>query len=101
MLYEQETISGLSKKLSQFGEGLTIIRSDQGPYIEDAVKILSEAAAELGIKSQVVELHNCQEVQNLVPSAFGVFSIVYAGNLISYHYLTKNEFLKRLDKLRK
>ncbi|GAF96116.1 unnamed protein product [marine sediment metagenome] len=93
--------NGWDKKLSQFGGGLTIIRSDQCPYIEDAAKILLETAAELGIKSQVVELHNCQEAQNLVPSAFGVFSVIYAGNLISYHYLTKNEFLKRLDKLRK
>jgi len=87
-------------KMTRYGQGLTIVRSDQCPYIEDAVKILLETAKELGIKSQIIELDKCQKVQNLAPSAYGVFSVIYDGNLLSYHCLDKKEFLKRLDKLR-
>jgi len=88
-------------KMSRYGQGLTIVRSDQCPYIEDTVKTILETAKESGIKSQVIELGNCQKVQNLAPSAYGVFSIIYNGNLLSYHYLSKKEFLERLEKLGK
>ena len=54
-----------------------------------------ETAKELGIKSRAIELDNWQEVQNLAPSAYGVFNVIYDGNLLSYHYLTKREFLER------
>jgi GNAT superfamily N-acetyltransferase len=69
------------RKISRYRKGLTIFRSDQCPYIENYVKGAKEKAKELGIKCQVVELNNCLDVRNLAPSAFGVFSIVYDGNL--------------------
>jgi GNAT superfamily N-acetyltransferase len=87
------------KKISRCGNGLTVFRSDQCPYIEDAVRVVKEAAKEMGIKCQVVELNNCRDVQTLAPSAFGVFSIVYDGNLLAYHGLAKKELLRRLDEL--
>jgi hypothetical protein len=31
-----------------------------------------------------------------VPSAYGTFSAVLNGKLLSYHYLTEKELLKRL-----
>jgi GNAT superfamily N-acetyltransferase len=86
-------------KLSRYGKGITVFRSDQCPYIEAAVRVVKETAKELGIKCQVVELNNCHDVRNLAPSAFGVFSIVYDGNLLAYHGLAKKELLKRLDGL--
>jgi len=93
-------VNNWDKKSSQFGNGLTILRSDQCPYISDAVKIISDAAAELEIKTRVIELNNCQEVRDLSPSAFGVFNVVYNGKLFSYHYLTKKDFLKRISELK-
>jgi len=41
---------------------------------------------------------SCDEAQNLAPSAYGVFSMVYNGKLLSYHYELKKDFLKLLDK---
>lgn len=79
------------KKISQYGKGLTVFRSDQCPYIENYVKGAKEKAKELGIKCQVVELNSCQDVRNLAPSAYGVFGIVYNGRILSYSNLLKNE----------
>ena len=75
-------------------------RSDQCPYINDAVKRMLETAGEIGIQTQVVELGNCQEAQDLAPSAYGIFNVVYNGKLLTadFHPIGKKELLKRLDK---
>ena len=84
------------ERLSKYGSGLTVIRSYQCPYLDDSVAILLEIANEKGIKTEVIELKNSKEAQNLAPSAYGVFNIVYNGKLLSYHCLTKKELLKLL-----
>lgn len=82
-------------------EGVTIFRSDQCPYIEDAANIILGAAKESGIKSQVLEIDNCQAVREIMPSPFGNFSIVYNGTLLSYHYLTHKDFLNKVQSKRR
>jgi GNAT superfamily N-acetyltransferase len=83
-------------RAGRFGKGLTVLRSDQCPYLEDATKTLLEAAAEMGIKSRAVELKTAAEVRRLSPSPYGVFSVVLDGRLLSYRYLLKDEFLQLL-----
>ena len=85
------------EKQKRCGQGLTIFRSDQCPYIDDAVKILEDAAKQLGINSRTVDIQECRSLRESSPSAYGSFNVVYNGSLLSYHYLTKKEFLKRLD----
>ena len=80
-------------KLKQCGTGLTVFRSDQCPYIDNAVNILLDAAKQLEIKHQVIDLQDCGSVQKLSPSAYGTFNVVYNRSLLSYHYLTQKEFL--------
>ena len=87
------------KRRRKFGKGLTLIRSDQCPYLEDASRIIKETADEMNIESQVVEIKSSRDVQKKSPSAYGVFSIAYNGSLLSYHYLTKKEFQKRLNQV--
>jgi hypothetical protein len=73
------------------GKGLTVIRSDQCPYIVDATDAAVVAAAKAGIKSRVVEMKSRDDVLNLSPSAYGVFGMVLDSQLLSYHYqLEKN-----------
>lgn len=48
-----------NERLRRYGAGLTIIRSNQCPYIDDAAKIVLETGREIGIEIQVVELENC------------------------------------------
>lgn len=83
-------------RAGRFGKGLTVLRSDQCPYLEDATKTLLEAAAEMGINSRVVELKTAAEARRLSPSPYGVFNVVLDGRLLSYCYLLKDEFLQML-----
>jgi len=85
------------ERLSSYGRGLTVIRSDQCPYIDAAVKVALNTAQELGVRTKVIKLKSSEDVRRLSPSPYGVFSIVYDGKLISYHNLAKKELLKGLE----
>ncbi|MBN1219913.1 MAG: GNAT family N-acetyltransferase [Anaerolineae bacterium] len=85
-----------TERASRYGDGLTIIRSDQCPYIDDAVKIIGDGVGKRNIPFRVVELKSAQEAQELSPSAYGLFGVVYNGQLLSYHYLGQKDLLKLL-----
>lgn len=85
------------KSLSQYGSGLTIIRSDQCPYVEKSVKEIGETSQKLGIKANIIELKNCHEAQN-APSAYGVFGIIYNGKLVADHPISSRGFLNIMNK---
>jgi hypothetical protein len=89
---------GWDAKSKRFGKGLTVVRSDQCPYNDDAVKAVIDVAKELGIESRVIELKDRRSVLDASPSAYGAFGIVYNGALLSYHNLTRRELLSRLKK---
>ncbi len=85
------------KNIKKYGNGLTVFRSDQCPYIDDAVAIVADTAEELGIDYRFIDLKSSRDVQTLSTSAYGVFGILYNGNLLSYYYLLKKELVKRIS----
>jgi hypothetical protein len=84
-------------RMSRFGKGLTVVRSDQCPYIDEATQAGMDTAAEYGLKCRIVELNTCKEVREQAPSPYGVFSILLNGKLLSYHYLSKKDLVLRLE----
>jgi GNAT superfamily N-acetyltransferase len=86
------------KRLSPYSQGLTIIRSDQCPYLAKWIDEISETAKKnYGLKVKIVELRNCKEAQN-APSAFAVFSIIYKGKLLTVHPISNKRFTNIMDK---
>ncbi len=92
---------GWEQKAEAFGDGLTIIRSDQCPYIVDAAQAAMAAAATVGIKSRVLELKSREDLLRLSPSAYGVFSLVLNGKLLSYHYQLEKDLIPLLEQVQK
>jgi len=84
---------------ARFGAGLTVIRTPQCPYIEDATNTALEFAAENGIPAQVVTFQSAQELQENSPSPYGVFGIVLEGKLLAYHYLLRKDFDRSLSEV--
>ncbi|MDQ0300564.1 GNAT superfamily N-acetyltransferase [Salibacterium salarium] len=82
----------------EYSNGITIFKSDQCPFILDAVLHLEEAAEELGIKVNLIELDSFEMVQQKSPTPFGVFTVIFDGEIISYHPQTKNKFIQLLEK---
>jgi len=91
------------RRLAYFGSGLTIVRSAQCPYIENATNGLLQSARTLGITARVVQMESARQVQETAPCAYGVFGIVHEGRLIGYHYLDQDHLelkLQGADELR-
>lgn len=84
------------KKARAFGKGLTVLRSDQCPYVVDATTAALAAAEEAGCPSRVVEWGNRGELAERSPSPYGVFGLVLDGRLESYHYLLAKDLAPRL-----
>ena len=83
-------------RIRRFGQGLTVVRTDQCPYLEDAESAVAATAKQRGIPFQSFKLNSSIEVRESAPSPYGVFSILYKGKLISYHYLMQKELESRL-----
>jgi hypothetical protein len=83
-------------RLKKLGPGLTILRTDQCPYIPLAVQILADAAGEMGPKTRIIEIKSRAELQERSPTPYGVFHVVFDGRLLGYHYLAKEDFIKLL-----
>jgi len=86
----------LAERPGRYRKGLTILRSDQCPYVDASVTAAIGAARKLGIQAEVLELQSAEGVRRLSPSPYGVFGIVYGGRLLSYHNLAEGELLKSL-----
>ncbi len=78
--------------ISRYEDGLTILRSPQCPYTEKNVKAIIESAEKnYKITTNLVDLSNEEEVQ-MSPCPFGTFCIIYNGEIISYHPISKTRF---------
>jgi N-acetylglutamate synthase-like GNAT family acetyltransferase len=75
---------------------LTILRSFQCPYVEVATENITEAANTLGINVTIIDFKNRDELMELSPTPYGVFSVVFRGKLISFHRLTVHSVMKKL-----
>jgi hypothetical protein len=85
------------RRAASFGEGLTVVRTDQCPYLDDAVNTALEVGRERGLKVRVVELTSAREVRDCAPSPYGVFSIVVDGKVLSHYYQPKKKLIELLD----
>ncbi|MBD3329490.1 GNAT family N-acetyltransferase [Candidatus Dojkabacteria bacterium] len=80
-------------------DGITVFRSSQCPYIDDAVIHVRESAEKLGLLFKVVELESAKDIRDKSPSAYGTFGIVYKGKLLSYYYVLPKDFSKLIKEM--
>jgi GNAT superfamily N-acetyltransferase len=89
---------GWEQRLRRYGQGLTIIRSDQCPCVAKSSDDIQQAAKQLGVQAKFVELKNSRQAQN-APSAYGVFNVVYNGELIADHPISARRFNNIMTRL--
>ena len=83
--------SGWDEQLKSYGPGIVILRSDQCPCVDKAVREILDMCQDLDLPAQVVELENAEQAQ-AVPSAYGVFNVIYDGLLVADHPISKTRF---------
>lgn len=75
---------------------LTILRTQQCPYLDIATQNILEAADKLGIQGDIIDLNSREQLLELSPTPYGVYGVIFRNKLISYHRLTVHSVLKRL-----
>ena len=89
------------ENLEKYEKGLTIITSGQCPASAKPVAEIPPVAEELyGLKAQIVEFDDKEDVQN-AGCPFGVFYIIYNGEVIADHPISKTRFKNIMEKLLK
>ena len=92
---------GWDRKLKQYSSGLTIIRSSQCPHIAKFAADIAEAAEkEYRIKPQVVDLRSASDAQN-APTPYAIFALIYDGQLLADHQISRTRFRNIMRKLGK
>lgn len=90
---------GWDQKLARYGRGLTIIRSSQCPHIAKFASDIAQAAAtDYHITPAVVELESWRDAQN-APTPYAVFSLIYNGQLLADHQISRTRFHNIMKKL--
>jgi hypothetical protein len=90
--------TGWEEKLKEYGEGLTIIGSDQCPYVAKGINDITVTATEkYGIKPEVIELKSSKEARE-VPWPFSSFGVVYNGKLVADHPISARRFMNIMEK---
>ena len=90
--------TGWDRTLRNYGSGLTIVKSDQCPCIAKCTDDILQACKTLGVRPKVVELRTGSEARN-APSAYGIFNVIYEGEVVADHPIGATRFLKIMRKL--
>jgi GNAT superfamily N-acetyltransferase len=88
---------GWEGKARALGSGLSVLRSAQCPYLEDAATNARAAAATLGMPFSDRVLDRAEHIRRLSPTPYGVFALVLDGVLISSTYLLEKDVLKLIE----
>ncbi len=88
-----------SEQMKHYAEGLTIIRADQCPYTVKNVREISETAKQMfDITPRIINLNSAEQAQR-VPHAFGIFCMLYNGEIIAAHPISNTRFINIMKKL--
>jgi hypothetical protein len=86
------------KFLKKYSKGLTILWSDQCPYIAKAMKEIREVVKDkYGIEAKIIQIRNHEEAQS-APSPYAIFSLIYDDKLHAFHAISSKRFMNIMDK---
>jgi L-amino acid N-acyltransferase YncA len=88
----------LEERLQKYKSGLTIIWSNQCPYVGKSLGEIFETAKKRGIRFNSVELKTPKEAQS-APTPYAVFSIIYNGKVVADHMVSNTRFKNILKEI--
>ncbi len=91
----------LDKTLKNYEKGLTILWSDQCPYIIKSIKEIKKTIKErYKISARIIEMKSPEQAQT-APSPYAIFSLIYDGRLLAFHPISNKRFMNIMDKILK
>jgi len=87
------------KALTKYKKGLTILWSDQCPYIAKSIREIRDTIKErYGIKANIVDIKDNEQAQD-APSPYAIFSLIYDGKLLAFHPISNKRFMNIMDRV--
>lgn len=80
-------------------ENLTILRTQQCPFVDISIDNVIMGADKLGIKAEIINIKNREELLRLSPTPYGIYGVIYKNKLVSFHRLTVHSAMRRLKEL--
>lgn len=84
-------------KAAACGPGLTVLRSAQCPYLEDAAAHVAAYAESTDQPFQDIVLESAEAIRTRAPTPYGVYALVRDGKLKAYHYLLPKDLPKVME----
>jgi L-amino acid N-acyltransferase YncA len=84
-------------KLKEYGEGVTILYTQQCPYLSILVDDMKEISNEKNVKFQALLLKDTKEAQQNGIHPYGTFCAIYDGKVIPYKPGIKKELINLLN----
>lgn len=85
------------RTFKRYRKGLTILAADQCPYVAKSAERIAAASKALGLEPKVIRVESAKASREL-PTPYGVFSILYDGNLIAERPISAHRFLNIMAK---
>jgi len=79
-------------------QGLTLVYTNQCPFIGKAVEELPPVARAYGAELHLRELRDPAEARRLMPSPYGVISLVHQGRVLADHPISATRFRNILER---
>jgi GNAT superfamily N-acetyltransferase len=79
------------------GHGITVLKSDQCPYVDGAVKEMAEAAKQVNLPILVRDIKTCEEARHSI-HPYGTFCVLLDGKVITYRPIGARGLLNLLSK---
>ena len=87
------------KNIKECGKGVTLLDGWQCPYVQTMVEPIEKFANSVNIPFQVKKINDCNEAQENGITPYGVYGVIFNGEVISYCYPRKvpdiNEIIKK------
>ena len=79
-------------------KGFTFIYSNQCPFMEEYVELLSIISSKMNIPSKIIKISNYQDAQKF-GSPFGTLGIYYNGKFKTHELMPEKKFVKFIENL--
>ncbi len=79
-------------------EGFTFMYSNQCPFTEEYVNVMSGVLNDKGIPYKIIKIENKEDAQRLT-SPFGTYSVFYNGKIVNHEIMSEKKFDKFVNGL--
>lgn len=86
------------KGICENKHGFTFMYSNQCPFTEEYVGVMSDVLKDKGIPFKIIKIENKEDAQKMT-SPFGTYSVFYNGEIVNHEIMSEKKFNKFVEKL--